>query len=141
MPSFPPGIHLKGGRAAAPVNRKLAVEFYESLLPIVAELHRKGLSLRAIAGELDRRGIKTRSGWDWSAHASKARAGPCTPGIRPRTGEPMNNEQAYREEAERLALLPRDDQRQLIAQHRAIATDKGVPKPDREEAKARCSDR
>lgn len=47
-------------------------------------------------------------------------------------------EQEYREEAVRLAELPRDDQRQLIAQHRAIAADKGVPKPDRKEAKLRA---
>jgi len=47
-------------------------------------------------------------------------------------------EQEYRAEAERLALLPRDDQRQLIAQHRAIAADKSVPKPDRKEAKERA---
>ncbi len=47
-------------------------------------------------------------------------------------------EQEYRAEAERLALLPRDDQRQLIAQHRAIAADKGVPMPDRKEAKERA---
>lgn len=46
-------------------------------------------------------------------------------------------EQAYREEAEHLALLPRDDQRQLIAQHRAIAADRDVPKPDRLEAEER----
>ena len=47
-------------------------------------------------------------------------------------------EQAYREEAERLALLPRGDQRQLIAQHRAIAADTDVPKPDRLEAEERA---
>jgi hypothetical protein len=47
-------------------------------------------------------------------------------------------EQEYREEAERLATLPRDDQRQLIAQHRAIAADKSVPKADRKEAKERA---
>jgi excisionase family DNA binding protein len=46
-------------------------------------------------------------------------------------------EQEDREEAERLAQMPRDDQRQLIAQHRAIAADKGVPMPDRKEAKER----
>lgn len=47
-------------------------------------------------------------------------------------------EQEYREEAERLAELPRDVQRQLIAQHRAIAADKSVPKPDRKEAEERA---
>ena len=44
----------------------------------------------------------------------------------------------YRTEAERLAALPRDDQRQLIAQHRAIAADKSVPKSDRKEARERA---
>ena len=47
-------------------------------------------------------------------------------------------EQEYRAEAERLAELPRDDQRRLIAQHRAIAADKSVPKSDRKEAKERA---
>ena len=47
-------------------------------------------------------------------------------------------EQTHREEAERLAGLPRDEQRKLIAQHRAIAADKSVPMPDRKEAKERA---
>jgi hypothetical protein len=60
MPTFPPGAHLKGGRNAAPVNRELAREFYEPIIPVVVELRRRGLSLRQIAAELDRRGIRTR---------------------------------------------------------------------------------
>jgi hypothetical protein len=60
MPAFPPGAHLKGGAALAPVNRELAREFYEPIIPVVVELRRQGLSLRAIARELDRRGIRTR---------------------------------------------------------------------------------
>jgi hypothetical protein len=68
MPKFPPGAHLKGGQAAAESNRQLAREFYGPILPIVLELHRQGLSLRAIGRELDRRGIMTRLGWPcWSA--------------------------------------------------------------------------
>lgn len=47
-------------------------------------------------------------------------------------------EQEYREEAERLAELPREDQRRLIAQHRAIAADASVPKSDREQARERA---
>jgi hypothetical protein len=47
-------------------------------------------------------------------------------------------DQEYREEAERLAELPRDIQRKLITQHRAIAADKAVPKSDRKEAKERA---
>jgi hypothetical protein len=43
-----------------------------------------------------------------------------------------------REEAARLAQLPRDVQRKLIAQHRAIAADRKVPKRDREEARERA---
>jgi hypothetical protein len=68
MPGFPPGVHLKGGQASAPVNAELASAFYAPLLPIVLNLHRQGLSLRAIARELDGGGVKTRLGWDhWSA--------------------------------------------------------------------------
>ena len=47
-------------------------------------------------------------------------------------------EQEYRQEAERLARLPRDVQRRLIAQHRAIAADSKVPKRDRQEADERA---
>jgi hypothetical protein len=60
MPSFPPGVHLIGGRNAAPVHAELAREFYAPIIPVVVELHRQGLSLRAIARELDRRGVRTR---------------------------------------------------------------------------------
>jgi hypothetical protein len=47
-------------------------------------------------------------------------------------------EKEYRAEAERVAELPRDIQRKLIAQHRAIAADKAVPNADRTEAKERA---
>jgi hypothetical protein len=70
MPGFPPGAHHKGGQAAALTHRQLAAAFYRPLLPLVLALHRHGLSLRAIAGELDRRGVKTRMGCpeqSWSA--------------------------------------------------------------------------
>jgi hypothetical protein len=74
MPQFPPGVHRKGGEASVESHRRLAREFYAPLLPVVLELHRQGLSLRAIGRELDRRGIKTRFGWPcWSA-ASVRRA-------------------------------------------------------------------
>jgi hypothetical protein len=63
MHAFPPGAHEKGGRNAAPVLAALAREFYAPLLPIVLALYRQGLSLRAIARELGRRGIKTR--WEY----------------------------------------------------------------------------
>jgi hypothetical protein len=44
-------------------------------------------------------------------------------------------EQEYREEAERLALLPKVDQREIIALHRSVADNRNVPKPDREAAR------
>jgi hypothetical protein len=47
-------------------------------------------------------------------------------------------EQACREEAERLADLPRDVQRKLIGQHRAIAADADVPPAARQEAEERA---
>ena len=74
MPKFPPGVHLLGGRNAAVTNAQLAREFYAPITPVVAELRRQGLSLRAIARELDRRGFKTRleyPGARW--HATQVR--------------------------------------------------------------------
>jgi hypothetical protein len=68
MPGFPPGVHRQGGAASAPVNAAIALEFYSPLLPLVADLRRQGLSLRAIASELERRGLRTRQEWPhWSA--------------------------------------------------------------------------
>ena len=68
MPGFPPGAHQKGGQASAPINRELAREFYEPIIPVVVELRKQGLSLRQIARALDARGIKTRQEFiRWSA--------------------------------------------------------------------------
>lgn len=65
---FPPGVHLIGGRNSAPVNRTAAAEFYAPILPLVVELRGQGLSLRQIAGELQRRGIPSRYGFPrWHA--------------------------------------------------------------------------
>ena len=47
-------------------------------------------------------------------------------------------EQEFREEAERLALLPVADQRAIIAMHRADAANPKVPKRDREFAAERA---
>ena len=47
-------------------------------------------------------------------------------------------EQAYREEAERLALLPVEDQREIIALHRSLARNSKVPKREREAGKERA---
>ena len=69
MPAFPPGANLKGGRNAAPVLAEEARKFYAPLIPIVVELHEKGLSLRKIGDELNKRGIPARYGYQagWSA--------------------------------------------------------------------------
>jgi len=49
-----------------------------------------------------------------------------------------DKEQEYREEAERLAPLPREDQREIIALHRAVAGNPKVPKREREAGKQRA---
>jgi transposase-like protein len=68
MPTFPPGASEKGGAAAAATHVEQARQFYAPIIPLVAELRRQGLSLRAIARALGERGIKTRQEWDhWSA--------------------------------------------------------------------------
>jgi hypothetical protein len=68
MPAFPPSAAQKGAANSAPVHRAAAVEFCAPLLPLVIELRQRGLSLRAIARELQQRGIKTRQEWPhWSA--------------------------------------------------------------------------
>jgi len=54
-----------GNAALAQSNRDAARERAEALRPILDELH--GRPLRAIAEELDRRGIATPSGRPWSA--------------------------------------------------------------------------
>ncbi len=57
---LPPGVHLKGGQVSAVRNKELADEFYRDIIPVVVDLRRQGLTLRAIAAELDRRGHRTR---------------------------------------------------------------------------------
>jgi hypothetical protein len=47
-------------------------------------------------------------------------------------------EQEYREEAERLALLPIEDQKQIIALHRSTADNPKAPKRDRQKAGERA---
>jgi hypothetical protein len=49
-----------------------------------------------------------------------------------------NREREYREEAERLARLPREDQREIIALHRSVADNPKVPKAEREAGKQRA---
>ncbi len=48
------------------------------------------------------------------------------------------NEQEYREEAERLALLPAADQKEIIALHRSIADNPKVPKRERDAGRQRA---
>ncbi|MBI1913607.1 MAG: recombinase family protein [Planctomycetes bacterium] len=88
MPGFPAGVHKKGGAVSAPVHREAARQFYAPLLELVLQLHRAGRSLRQIAAELDRRGVKTRAeypGQRWSATQvrrvlARARAAVAAPG-------------------------------------------------------------
>jgi hypothetical protein len=47
-------------------------------------------------------------------------------------------EQEYREEAERLAQLTRDDQKSIIALHRSIASNPKVPKAERQAGRERA---
>jgi DNA invertase Pin-like site-specific DNA recombinase len=56
----------KGARAAGLVLAKAATEAYGDLRPIVADLRQKGLSLNAIADELNTLGHTTRRGRRWN---------------------------------------------------------------------------
>jgi hypothetical protein len=47
-------------------------------------------------------------------------------------------DQEYHEEAERLSQLPVEDQREVIALHRSIASNPKVPKREREAGKERA---
>jgi hypothetical protein len=49
-----------------------------------------------------------------------------------------SKEQEYREEAERLAQLPREDQKAIIALHRSIASNRNVPKAERQAGRERA---
>jgi hypothetical protein len=57
---FPPGASARGGANAAPILRQLADEHYAHLYDLLAQLRAEGLSLAAIAAELNARGEKTR---------------------------------------------------------------------------------
>jgi hypothetical protein len=47
-----------------------------------------------------------------------------------------DQEREHREEAKRLGVLPRNEQRQIVALHRSVADNPKVPKRDREEARS-----
>lgn len=49
-----------------------------------------------------------------------------------------SKEQEYRAEAERLALLPVEDQREIVALHRSVASNPKVPKREREAGQERA---
>jgi hypothetical protein len=57
-----------------------------------------------------------------------------------RKGHALTPEQKreFKEEAKRLALLPREEQRQIIALHRSVAGDPKVSKRDRDLARERA---
>jgi hypothetical protein len=68
VPGFPEEASARGAAEAARANAQYARDFYGPLLPLVAELRARGLSLRAIARELESRGIQTRQEWPrWHA--------------------------------------------------------------------------
>jgi hypothetical protein len=50
-----------------------------------------------------------------------------------RRKHPDPGDEPYREEAERLALLPVEEQRQVIELHRRVASNPAVPQADRDE--------
>ena len=49
------------------------------------------------------------------------------------------NPEEHRAEAERLALLPVEDQQEILALHRSVADNPKVPKKDRQAARERAA--
>lgn len=62
-----PGFNAEARRKGVEAVRRRAAEARAELQPIVLDLRRKNLSLRAIAEELNARGIKTPNGKTWGA--------------------------------------------------------------------------
>ena len=62
-----PEAVAKGRQESAKARAKAAVEAYADLQPVLTELRGKGLSLKAIAGELNGQGHTTRRGKPWNA--------------------------------------------------------------------------
>ena len=58
---------LRGSQRAAAEARRLCAEAYADLAPAVAAMRERGLSLRAIAGQLNQEGHTTRRGCVWNA--------------------------------------------------------------------------
>jgi DNA invertase Pin-like site-specific DNA recombinase len=60
-------LRLKGAAASGKRTTALAQEAYADIVPIVSDLRALGKSLRAIAAELDDRGLATRKGKAWNS--------------------------------------------------------------------------
>jgi DNA invertase Pin-like site-specific DNA recombinase len=58
---------MKGAHNSASAHTKAAAEAYADLAPVLAELRGKGLTLQAIADELNGQGHTTRRGRPWNA--------------------------------------------------------------------------
>jgi hypothetical protein len=67
MPHFPTDAARRGAQAAALTHIQSAREFYAPIIPFVVKLRQEGLSLRAIARDLQARGIPSRVWNQWSA--------------------------------------------------------------------------
>lgn len=63
MTGFPEGASARGAAAAAVANREQCRQADAAIAPLILALHASGLSLRAIAAELSRRGVCTRQGF------------------------------------------------------------------------------
>ena len=61
-----PEAVARGRERSAEARAKAAAEAYADLLPTIAELREKGLSLQAIAAELNTQGQTTRKGKPWN---------------------------------------------------------------------------
>lgn len=62
-----PAALAEAQRRGAETNRRAADDFAASILPHLQGLQQRGLSLRAIAQEFNRSGIKTARGGEWTA--------------------------------------------------------------------------
>ncbi len=57
---------LEGGHLAGLTHAAEAAAFYAPITPLVLDLRCRGLSLRAIARQLDADGVPTRNGCPWN---------------------------------------------------------------------------
>lgn len=66
-PAYRGQLRRKGARLGSEANRRDAVEAYADLLPFVKKLRDQGLSLRAIAAQLNDEGHATARDKAWTA--------------------------------------------------------------------------